>query len=531
MRFLLGDFERVLLGVFVLVRVAERVRVLERLLDGDWTGTRDLVPAPVPVPVGATERDPVAAGLRLRVPVADDDGVPVWLSVADNDGVPVWLSDADDDGVPVWLSVADDESVPVWLLVPVNEAVPVRLLVPVSLDEAVPVPVSVALAVTLGVVLLVCVPVGVCVKDAVRDGVDVRNGVRVAVADHEKVGPPVTSSRMRMLIKSAMTTRPHADDAATPEGRFSVALVAKPQSPLKPPFPIPIAPLPAIVLMTPEPADTTRMRLFPKSAMSTLPAPSMSRPRGTRLALVAGPPSPLKPSIPLPANVVMMPVAAATRRMRLLPSPMSTFPLPSNTTPPHGDTLALVAGPPSPLYPYPPLPASVVMMPVPAATRRTRRPIESAMITFPLGSTASATGYCRLALVAAPPSPLDADTPLPANVVMTPVTPSTLRTRLLSLSAISTRPPSPTATPEGKRRRALVAAPPSPLNPNDPLPASVVTIPVAASILRMRWLCISATSRLQPPSKPSPNGCITASAATPPSPPYPAVPFPARVEM
>jgi len=33
-------------------------------------------------------------------------------------------------------------------------------------------------------------------------------------------------------------------------------------------------------------------------------------------ALVAGPPSPLKPAVPLPATVVIMPVAASTRRPR-----------------------------------------------------------------------------------------------------------------------------------------------------------------------------------------------------------------------
>ena len=225
----------------------------------------------------------------------------------------------------------------------------------------------------------------------------------------------------------------------------------------------------------------------------------------------------------------MMPVAAVTRRMRL-PSAMSAFPLPSSATPETIERLALVAGPPSPEKPDAPVPASVVMIPLPAATRRIRFPKASAMSTLPAGSTASATGYDRLALVAAPPSP--PDPPFPANVVMTPVAPSTLRTRLLSLSAISTWPPkATTAAPDGKRKRALVAGPPSPLNPNDPLPASVEMAPVAASIRRTRWLCISATSKLQSPSNTTPNGCMTALAARPPSPLYPAVPLPARVEI
>lgn len=53
--------------------------------------------------------------------------------------------------------------------------------------------------------------------------------------------------------------------------------------------------------------------------MKRLPAPSTVTPAGIlKLALVAGPPSPLNPADPLPAAVVMTCVVASTRRMRLL---------------------------------------------------------------------------------------------------------------------------------------------------------------------------------------------------------------------
>ena len=56
---------------------------------------------------------------------------------------------------------------------------------------------------------------------------------------------------------------------------------------------------------------------MPMSAMSTLPPPSDAIPDGpAKLALVPGPPSPLKPETPVPATVVMTPVPAASQRMR-----------------------------------------------------------------------------------------------------------------------------------------------------------------------------------------------------------------------
>ena len=64
-----------------------------------------------------------------------------------------------------------------------------------------------------------------------------------------------------------------------------------------------------------------RMRSLPMSAMNTLPLPSTATPYGlSKLALVPGPPSPLKLPLnkptPFPATVVITPVPAASRRTR-----------------------------------------------------------------------------------------------------------------------------------------------------------------------------------------------------------------------
>ena len=65
--------------------------------------------------------------------------------------------------------------------------------------------------------------------------------------------------------------------------------------------------------------STLRMRWLNESDISRLPPPSIAiGPSWNRLALVAGPPSPEKPTVPLPATVVMVPVAASTRLIRLL---------------------------------------------------------------------------------------------------------------------------------------------------------------------------------------------------------------------
>ena len=67
------------------------------------------------------------------------------------------------------------------------------------------------------------------------------------------------------------------------------------------------------------PLMTIRMRWFAESAIYILPDESTQIPRGLyRFALVALLPSPDDPITPFPATVVMIPVTAFTKRIRLL---------------------------------------------------------------------------------------------------------------------------------------------------------------------------------------------------------------------
>ncbi len=98
-------------------------------------------------------------------------------------------------------------------------------------------------------------------------------------------------------------------------------------------------------------------------------------------AAVAGPPLPSTPVSPVPAMVVMTPVAASTRRILSLPeSAMSRFQLASKTMPFGPSRWAALAGPPSPSSPgFPPSPTTVVMMPLAWSTLRITSLAESAM--------------------------------------------------------------------------------------------------------------------------------------------------------
>src|SRR3990172_3741783 len=102
------------------------------------------------------------------------------------------------------------------------------------------------------------------------------------------------------------------------------------------------------------------------------------------------------------------------------------------------------------------------------------------MNTSPTPSTATSNGKYSWALVAAAPTPKNPEVPLPAKVLINPVTASTRRTRWLKVSAMNTLPAPSTATPYGKYSWALVAAAPSPENPLVPLPAIVLISPATA---------------------------------------------------
>src|SRR5947208_966780 len=78
--------------------------------------------------------------------------------------------------------------------------------------------------------------------------------------------------------------------------------------------------------------------------------------------------------------------------------------------------------------------------------------------------------------VAGPPSPLEANVPLPATVVIAPVLAFTRRIRWLYVSARKRLPVPSMAIPQGWFKDAAVAGPPSPLNVAVPLPAIAVII-------------------------------------------------------
>ena len=166
----------------------------------------------------------------------------------------------------------------------------------------------------------------------------------------------------------ALSTAVPPREFGSPPPSDSRAFVAGPPSPELPPAK---QPQPATVVIIP-PGETLRMRLPPPemyrlpSATNRLPAPSTATLSGYSCALVAGPPSPERPSVPLPATVVMVPLAE-TRRIRRLPrSARNRLPEPSTARPVDSVSIscAFVAGPSSPEKPAVPVPATVVMIPL-----------------------------------------------------------------------------------------------------------------------------------------------------------------------
>src|SRR5262249_46056800 len=145
---------------------------------------------------------------------------------------------------------------------------------------------------------------------------------------------------------------------------------------------------------------------------------------------------------------------------------------------------AAVAGPPSPLVPATPVPATVTMVPFTPTARIRWSPV-SATYTDPSDAPATPVGAESLAATAGPPSPhaargLAHGDPVPAIVVIVPLG-ATRRTLWLPVSATSTDPSCPVATPCGADSFAATAGPPSPLDPAAPVPATVVMTPDASA--------------------------------------------------
>ena len=156
-----------------------------------------------------------------------------------------------------------------------------------------------------------------------------------------------------------------AESTATPSGPFSHALRAAPPSPMKPRVPVP-----ATVHMVPS-GVTLRTTSFPVSAMNKLPVESTATPNGPLIcALVAAPPSPVNPAVPLPATVVMVPLAAIRRTTEASRSATNRLPAASTAMPMGEFNCAATAAPLSPEFPARALPATRVSVP-PASTLNT----------------------------------------------------------------------------------------------------------------------------------------------------------------
>src|SRR6185369_15582372 len=125
------------------------------------------------------------------------------------------------------------------------------------------------------------------------------------------------------------------------------------------------------------------------------------------IALVAGPPSPNGPLPTRPAKVVIVPCADTRLTVPVAKSAMYILPLRSASTADGTERAALVAGPPSPENPLVPLPATVVI--IPPDTLRTRWLPASGIYRLPAESRARFCGAGPVlvsdAAVAGPPSP------------------------------------------------------------------------------------------------------------------------------
>src|ERR1035441_7464316 len=147
--------------------------------------------------------------------------------------------------------------------------------------------------------------------------------------------------------------RPQPRSTLFPYTTLFRSVVAGPLSPLKPAIPFP-----ATVVITP--LETLRTRWLNPSEMYRLPAGSAGTAVGAHnWALVAAPLSPPKPAFPLPATVVITPFE--TLRTRESAHGMYKLPAESMATRIGPYNWALVAGPLSPLKPSVPFPATVVI--------------------------------------------------------------------------------------------------------------------------------------------------------------------------
>src|SRR2546430_4858660 len=182
--------------------------------------------------------------------------------------------------------------------------------------------------------------------------------------------PAGSTFRSNRLPESPMYRSP-VESTAIPVGVLIEAVVAG----------IPSAgdvPPPATVVILR--LEILRIRLLPESETKRLPLESKARASGLQSrASLGSPPSPEKPHPPgVPANVLIMPFETS-RMMQFCCSAINRLPDVSTAIPVGPYNSALVALPPSPEEPGVPVPARVEMTP-PAGTLRTALPHETAML-------------------------------------------------------------------------------------------------------------------------------------------------------
>jgi len=167
--------------------------------------------------------------------------------------------------------------------------------------------------------------------------------------------------------------------------------------------------------------STRRMRWLNESAIHTPPSGGAATPCGWySLAEAAGPPSPLLPADPVPATVVIVRFGEIWR-IRCCPGVATQHVIALSHAILTGPSmLASNAFPPSPLLPLPPVPNRVSMVPL-AASARTRKFMKSQMTSSaPHVRPQRPYGRCNFAITAITPSPPKPDNPVPAMVTMMP---------------------------------------------------------------------------------------------------------------
>src|ERR1017187_950223 len=113
------------------------------------------------------------------------------------------------------------------------------------------------------------------------------------------------------------------------------------------------------------------------------------------------------------------------------------------------------------------------------------------MYRLPVESAFTPWGLANCALVAGPPSPEKPGDPVPATLVIVP-SGATLRMRWFQQSAMYKLPALSTAMPCGLPLNwALVPGPPSPEKPGDPVPATRVNTPLVSILKMTGWSGLS----------------------------------------